>query len=747
VAPLTKLANRVAPEERDRGTVLVLTAFVMMLLLVIAAFATDLGAWYRQGQEQQRAADVGALNGVQAYDRGVKAYFAELEAATGRSVKTWGDLVTDDEFQAAEQRGLEEAANTIIGLLETSGLSFNDAGSGALASDPTDVNQQSIWTVVATDGTEVIITRSFVIIGEDAGGLPVYGRSIDVEVVAPGAQYFSNMIREAPQISRSASSVLSNCGAVCDTQVQLDPPFAGFNAAGSGDGYKPLLYDRDGDLTNGYEEVWAVNHHVNENSAGDIICMDVNTQTSCDTPWSIRNAGYNSANRPVELLSNTVDKIYAPITDRSDLNNLRSGLLCYDVALRKPCTTEFIDLWGSGGKGNGYTQVVGAFEYNNQLWVLGIHGRVACVTMSADPSGGMQRCAGTNEWSAPHAVHPDIVTEADDAKMGWGELVGDEIYILQRDKNKKAVLSCFDIGNKGACDGWGGAGYLVVNGYNGNEPMGFFRHDNTGKKTGLCVAVPQQSKHYCVNMNGGGGSASPMGGTFDSSVMAPMAIEVNKWIGSAHYWTNGETGANYEGRTFFSGGRSDMVGCWDWKANASCGPIDMDIFVPGNKSTHGAGADKVTSRADAEEIFPYHMSTMTPECIIGLGDQSIFYSFNPMSLLPCVDTQLFTTIEPCDCGDGVNKRWGVVQLPQDLLNDVTSLLATVTDPATGTVYLADEPLHLNGGILDLTGVPDTVPILQLNAKIDSKLGADDKPVWKDTKYFDLQIVVQPTLTN
>jgi len=109
--------------DSDRGAVLVLTALVMLLLLIIAAFATDLGAWYRQGQEQQRAADVGALNGVLAYDTAVKAYFDTQGA------DLWTDLNVTQQ-QEAELAGLRAAAQTVIGLLETSGLTFSNAGSG-----------------------------------------------------------------------------------------------------------------------------------------------------------------------------------------------------------------------------------------------------------------------------------------------------------------------------------------------------------------------------------------------------------------------------------------------------------------------------------------------------------------------------------------------------------------------------------------------------------------------------------------
>ena len=48
----------------DSGFVLAQAALLLIPLLIFAAFATDIGSWYLEGQKVQRAADAAALAGV-----------------------------------------------------------------------------------------------------------------------------------------------------------------------------------------------------------------------------------------------------------------------------------------------------------------------------------------------------------------------------------------------------------------------------------------------------------------------------------------------------------------------------------------------------------------------------------------------------------------------------------------------------------------------------------------------------------
>src|SRR5690349_4242481 len=58
-----------APRQRlrardDRGYALIMTALLLVPLMVMTAFAVDVGAWYAQSTRIQRAADAASLAGV-----------------------------------------------------------------------------------------------------------------------------------------------------------------------------------------------------------------------------------------------------------------------------------------------------------------------------------------------------------------------------------------------------------------------------------------------------------------------------------------------------------------------------------------------------------------------------------------------------------------------------------------------------------------------------------------------------------
>ena len=742
MALLTKLQKRIAPAERERGAVLVLTALVMLLLLFIAAFATDLGAWYRQGQEQQRAADVGALNGIQAYDRGVKAYFATVQVSPGIEARSWEDLRDFDNLNGtmhvlnAEEAGLAEAAETIIGLLETSGLSFSNPGVPSLAADPLDFNDVSTWTIVADDLTEVVITRSFVQTGVESDGVtPVWARAIDVSITAPGEQYFSNILRDAPDIDRTASSVLSNCGAVCQREITILPPFTGFDADGSGDGYTPLLHwNDDGTLA----EVWAVNHHVWDGWEGDILCRDAATKTSCGT---FALSDYETGLHPIELLSESQKKIYTPATDRA---TQRAGILCFDVVAKNFCSTPFIGLWDTHDVINGWpewgTPTTGVFEYNNRLWVSSDHATIACVNYNMTSCG---------EWNTAASAHGTVATENDGVnRTAWGGLEGSELFLIHRGTAGQPLFHCFDLADQQSCNGWGNTVIGFGTDWDQNETVGFFRYDGTSATPfAFCLAQTRsEDRSACRNLtNGSGAGAVP-------NINPALADVGNNWVGSAFSW-QGQ-------RTFFAGGRSDAIGCFDWTTGLECvGNVDLEQARPGNNRVGAPGP-----RTGSEEVEPYAFAQVTDNCLIGLGDQSFFFSFNPGTLDACVETSVTATITPCDCSDGNGTRWGEIRLPDRLLNETTMLVGTVSATENGPPIAGIDAvdLHTTGtdGLLDLTNIMDsdivettvedgeTVPVVYLTLELDSAIDPlTGQAEFSQPVTANLEIVVQPTLTS
>ncbi len=739
MAFLSKLQSRYARTDSERGAILVLTALVMMLLLFIAAFSTDLGAWYRQGQEQQRAADVGALNGVQAYDSAVKAYFAELEALApaGVEINSWDDLTLAQQLEA-EERGLRAAASTIIGLLETSGLSFSDPGSGVLAADPTDESLTSTWTIVADDGTQVIITRSFVSAGVDSMGDPITGRAIDVQVVAPGEQYFSNVLRDAPEIERSAQSVLSNCGAVCERTLTINPPFAGFSAASSGDGYAPLPFDADPSQP-GFEEIWATNHHTNGSNNFHFLCFDSDAGAPCTGGNEKTRIRHSNGNRPVEYVHD--GKIYYAAQEVGDANG---GIGCFDMAARAYCATDFVELFPGGSisnagwtRGSAYLGLHGPWEWNGNLYIVNQAGVMGCAVRAT-----MQPC-GTTTFDTLGTSRKDLngnnVLPAATNGQHWvshGEQLGSEVYLTHNGPGG-VLFQCVDLNTRNSC--WGGTTRWQPvldpeqGGVGGDNNLTFLRYNTAQVPTQICNVQIESGNNRCYNVSNGNG------GTSITGMQAFFQTNIGQhgsWGGDAFNWQ--------DRRTFFAGGSSRRIVCWSWETGTNGAPCPGQAVVQTNNAFTGAG-----------DARTYGFAQVTVNCLVALGHDNVFYSFNPVGLNACVDADVVTDIEPCECADGGN-RWGQVRLPAELLNQVEELYATlsITDPnvVPGTTAFLPEldrvPLHLNGGVINLSNVPDSVDRLFLNLEVTAAIDlSTGLPEWTEPIDADLQISVQPTLTN
>lgn len=699
----------------------------MLLLLFIAAFATDLGAWYRQGQAQQQAADVSSLNGVQAYDREVRAYLESFGPET-----IWDDL-TEAQREEGERRAMLAVVNTVIGLLETSGLDFSnpDLVDLQLSIPPNMLGDESIATIEADDGTVVTIVRSVI----EVDG--VFVSTISVSITAPGQQFISGILRDAPDISSSAESTVSNCGAECEREVTIDPPFAGFNAGGSGDGFSPLLF--------GDDQIWAVNHHANNginNTVGDIVCVDRNTEAFCGT-HSL--ADYHTPVFPAELLAEDFGKIYFPATQRN--GNRRAGLGCFDVARGDFCDTEFIELFPGGT--NRFSSAAGAvFRHGDNAWVLSHFGQIACVTMSADADGGMTSCGTqlTHDTIAFGTNNIQGLTQGGDNRPVWGTVQGNELFATIRNRQNRSIALCFNFDDQGSC-GWAAANNLGVRD-GSNASFEYF--DTTGGFIGICAVDRDPNQASCAREDNGLDLAAP------PNIATTIAgLERNggdtDFIGSSFVWNNQ--------RLFINGGISDRIVCYDFAKSPTPGPcaqtpggiINIEDIVPQELVDSNPGGGGL--------VEPYQLAEVTSECLIGLGDESVFFSLNPIRLTGCVDTITSTIITPCLCtGTGI-PNWAAIELPQDLLDSVNLLEATARDatvpagstyvPGSGAIVGGIQDVDvLQSGVVDLGNVPDSVLAIELVLRVDSKIDPGTQlPEFDAPATFDISIISQPTLTN
>lgn len=656
--------------KSDRGAILILSALIMILMLLIAAFATDLGAWYRQGQEQQRGVDVASLNGVQAYDGAVQAFFAD------EGVSSWAELSSAQQVQA-ETDALEATMNAIVGVLSATGTTVSGTPTYNIAAPPS----ESSISVTADDGSVITITRTI-------------DNEIIVTISRPGKQYFSSVVRDAPTITKSATAVLSNCGATCILPIVLNPPFQGFSAVGDGDGFGPLLY-RD-------ETVWSVNHRrtfPEDTQPGRIVCMDRATEEMCTPQGEFSLDGFSTINRPVEHIDEARGKIFFGARRMSDDRN---GVACFDVVSRGFCATSFLDLWDQAGpQGPNTVSIVGVWPYGNNIYVLASHGELVCVNPDT-----MAECGRYNTAAMGNGLELET---SGSSRTGWGEIIGSKFYIVQRGIGANAIFHCWDLASNTPC--WGGT-VVNISYADADESTGFIRYNTAADPIGICVLrIPSPSRNACVSLTDASVTELPALNALGAAMPGP-------WGGSAISW---------EGkRTFVAGGVNNKIACWNWGTNSMCGVRDLDPL--GNP-----------------QVRPYGFAQVTPNCIIGNGDSSIFFSFNPIGMTACVDTVVETQITPCQCADGTQK-WGVVEIPPSLLVLVDQLLATVTEP-DGTIILEDFDLLAAGGWMDLGNADPTVPYLNLRLDVESKLDGSGEPLWTEPITADLSLIVQPTLAN
>jgi len=167
-------------KSSERGAALFLVAITALIVMVAGAIAVDLAAVATRGQSLQNAADSAALAGVQAYR------------------ESMGDRVdpnADDEAAARAAVNDLLAQNGINDI--TPGIEFPDA----------------------VGNTEVKVT----LFDDDAGFL--------LSGFTGGG---------AGTVERIAVARFDSCDVSCSREVAIPPPFNGVDAAGDGDGYKPI---------------------------------------------------------------------------------------------------------------------------------------------------------------------------------------------------------------------------------------------------------------------------------------------------------------------------------------------------------------------------------------------------------------------------------------------------------------------------------------------------------------------------
>jgi len=683
--------SKTVGRKSDRGAILILSALIMILMLLIAAFATDLGAWYRQGQEQQRSADVASLNGIQAYDSFRKAYFV----TNGASI--WTDL-DDDQREEAEEGAMEAAMDAMLGILSAGGTTVSQTPEYVFNPPP----GESTATVTADDGSIITVTRT--IEGE-----------MQVSIERPGKQYFSSVVASAPNIAKSSTAVLSNCGAECSQDIELAPPFQGFQATGEGDGYRPLIGN------NG--RIWTINHHADRPGDGDIVCMQRSTQAECSGWAPLDLSPYTTARKSDDWIDNSRDRIYFAGTDR---NTDEFGIVCVDANIRQFCGggAEFTKLHDSNlSQGGNYNYATGSGVFMvrsggvDRLFVMGQDATIHCVYADSLGSPGAN-CAGYPKQTALFG-HENIPSLSQDSYMVYGEIINGQIYFYHdKTRDEGGAFQCWNPATDSQCVWANGSGYTEFNQPITVRPIKFvkYKSDGSGEANGFCIAqeadASQSLQHWCVDLQG-----------VSQPEIPNLRYNTADFGGSGDYIYS--EGFSIDGkRTVWGtrGGDSRFIFCYDWAAEASCGPP-----LVGEQQ--------------------YGFAELTPDCILGVGHSSELFSFNPNTMTPCTGTKVTVDVWPCDCLDGTF-RYGTLELPAALKAVLISAEATVTGVTDENVTVTEGPIDILNQPFDLSGFNGIDGPLSLEIVVDSEVDeGTGQLLWTTTYDAQLALIVQPTLSD
>jgi len=702
------LKSRRSRSHDERGAILILTALMIILLLMIAAFATDLAAWYRQGQEQQRAADVAALNSVQAYDSELKSYLVT------KGKDSFADL-TGAEQDEVTILAVQDAVDAMIGSLAAGGttIQYSPTIDGTYLTDPLLITVP----LTATDGSTITMTFDRI------------GVSFDVTVERPGEQYFSTVLNgSSPTLSRSASAKVANCNADCSRDIVLDPPFQGFTAAAKGDGYRPLVGE------NG--KVYAVNHHA-AGSNGSIVCMDSSLKpvARCSGWDPPPNNQYYTHNKSDDYIDNARDKIYFPAY-RSSTGQV--GIACISTTSSHTwCPFTPLANYSRPGSGTAYIPITGLWVFpgataaQDRMFSLTQDGQIHCIYIDSIGTSN-PRCTGYPKATAVSGKSglPSMTSSSRYPRMVLGEVINGKIYSYHDNYSSSSGttpygwFACWNPATDSSCSGFGAVNNNSLYDDRSRE-IKFTRHNTTGSPTGFCIAPRTSSasefRHTCVSLSG--------------SIQGQIP-NLNSTFADFPYRTGSDPslygeGFTFDGRRLFFGQvdnntsmGNQKIYCYDWELQTPCP----------NGSTPGSFV--------GEQV--YGMVKISDECALGIGHSSTMYSFSVNSLSECTGTTVNLTIYPCLCADGVETRFGVLALPPGLQSQLLSAVGTVTpSPSSGLPTTTHDLLASDWDLSSYNGQPS----LELEIAVESKKNGAGDLLWTTPFTANLALTTQPTLAE
>lgn len=537
----------------------------------------------------------------------------------------------------------------------------NTADAAALAGVATWVETGD--SVLATGRINDVINQNGVALGDDVAAsisFPDANRVL-VELVDDEPDVLmSAVVGIGQELTRNATAYHQVCGEDCERIIPSSPPLGALLAVGSGDGFVPVVVG---------SRLFGVNHHGTQ-----IGCVDRETEEQC---FSAQPLFYESA------LTADVHYVHARDNLLFYVGWIPSSgdtiVTCFNVLTESRCTTS---------QSLGPERAATMFPIDDKLYIITSSRKIHCLELP-----DLANCSGYGGGldTAVAAVTPWTSTLG--AYTSSGVVHDQRIYHVLNDGGR-VHMHCWDVGTTAPCGSFGAPHiHNTVKGTFDNYNNGrlFFHRDTNGTPTSICslgeISVECRDLTTGDRISGDEANLAPL-------YSATSSREFGTWASIVTY----HEGAN---RIFPTNSLFSITYCYDFNTASYCGEGYNSTSL-GITRTYGFWTE--------------------PNCLIGLGHESIFFSQKLDLSGPCTAGSATGEIVACSCS-------GTLEWPSPVALGTTGVAefnirifdkdGDVVVPSDGSPWF-----DLLSGSPDLSGIDFARGPLTIQAEIEPVAGAN-----------------------
>jgi len=499
-------------------------------------------------------------------------------------------------------------------------------------------------------------------------------------------QLLGGIIGLGGAMERAATAELRTCDSGCATVHAIPAPIVAVEAQGVGDGYRPVPVNN---------RLYAVNHHGKTMS-----CVERDTGANCwsagskDLFWS---SSYLTQNHTHGHLHD--ERIY--YAGHSDLDSglsPTSGKLrvtCFDTRIDQPCSTH-ADIWNEGAAVvTGLDDRVYVFTNARRAHCYVVPALTTCSTYGGGKDTALSslssyswQTARVRTWNSRHVI--------DDGRI---YMVHTRVSQYEGSRSNRALelrLHCWDTGTDAPCSGFGAVtihGTNIPDAYDWPGGNLFFYRNTDGDPVAICSSASSNAECYDYST----GDYEPTYSSSISSTFAGVDLPANGQYSGSH--TYHEQSNRLFIVPYYTKSRTY---CHDFTTGSSCG---QTFNSPG--------------MLGPAETYVYHPE---PNCLIGLGHKSIFFTLKPDMSGSCTGSSRVEKIRPCSCSGELT--WPTIS-PRNS-DDLAEFKVRILDPDGEQILPSngDDYHDLLAAPLDLSDV-GALEFVTLEAAVEpDQSGAD-----------------------